>query len=239
MGGGLVGAEAQGVQRGAASVQFRPAAFEGGAALRPDAAELDRARRQALIGVVDAQAQAEFGARGEHPIRLGNAASDEVVDHHAEIGVGAGDGDAVTAAGRQSRIDPGQQALGGGFLVTRGAVDLAGEIEAGQPLDRQRRPQLARIDVVVFDRVARTPDLDPLQAGDRAQERLLDLGGQGGRDAVGIDGIVVQPLGLQEDLVAGAVGEADDLVLDRRAVARVRRSGWRLSTSARGRGWRG
>jgi hypothetical protein len=38
--------------------------------------------------------------------------------------------------------------------------------------------------------------------------------GQRGRDAVGIDGVVVQAFGLQEDLVAAAVGEADNLVLD-------------------------
>jgi hypothetical protein len=33
--------------------------------------------------------------------------------------------------------------------------------------------------------------------------------------------VVVQALGLQEDLVAGAIGEADDLVLDGGAVARA------------------
>ena len=196
-------------------------------------------RRQALIGVVGAQPQAELGARREHPIGLGDAAGDEVVDHHADVGVGAGDRDAVAAAGGERGVEAGQQALRGRLLVAGGAVDLAGEIEPWQPLDLQRRPQLARIDVVVLDRIAGPPDLDLLKPGDRAQERLLDLGRQRGRDAVGIDGIVVQPLGLEEDLVAGAVGEADDLVLDRRAIARARRSGWRRNTSARGRGSRG
>ena len=95
----MVGAEAQGVESGASGFQCRPAVFEGGAALRPDAAKSDRARRQALVGVVDAQAQAVLGARGEHPVRLGDAAGDQVVDHHAEVRIGAGDGDAVAAAG--------------------------------------------------------------------------------------------------------------------------------------------
>ena len=43
---------------------------------------------------------------------------------------------------------------------------------------------------------------------------------QRGRNAVRIDGVVVQPFRLQEDLVAVAVAELDDLVLDRRAIAR-------------------
>ena len=45
--------------------------------------------------------------------------------------------------------------------------------------------------------------------------------GQRGRDAVGIDRLVVEPLGLQEDLMPRLVGEADDLVLDRGAIARA------------------
>ena len=44
--------------------------------------------------------------------------------------------------------------------------------------------------------------------------------GQGGRDAVGVDRVVVEALRFQEDLVAVAVGEAHHLVLDRGAVAR-------------------
>ena len=48
-------------------------------------------RRQALVGIVGAQAQAVFGARGEHAIGLRDAARHQVVDHHAHIAVGARD----------------------------------------------------------------------------------------------------------------------------------------------------
>ena len=44
---------------------------------------------QPLVGVVGAQRQPVFGARGEHPVRLGDAARDQIVDHHAEIAFGA------------------------------------------------------------------------------------------------------------------------------------------------------
>ena len=45
--------------------------------------------------------------------------------------------------------------------------------------------------------------------------------GQRGGDAVRIDGGVVQPLGLEENLVPVALAEAHDLVLDRGAIARA------------------
>jgi hypothetical protein len=118
-------------------------------------------------------------------------------------------------------LRPASSPWAAGLLVAGGAVDLAGEIEAGQALDGQRRPKLARIDVVVLDGVARTADLDIFQARDRSQERLLDLGRQRGRDAIWIDRVVIEAFGLEEDLVGRAVGEADDLVLDRGAIARA------------------
>ena len=47
---------------------------------------------QPLVGVVGAQGQAELGPAGEHPIGLGDAAGDQVVDHHADVGLVAGEG---------------------------------------------------------------------------------------------------------------------------------------------------
>ena len=52
-------------------------------------------------------------------------------------------------------------------------------------------------------------------------DRLLDVAGEAGGDAVAVVFEGVPPLGLEEDLVLLAVGEADDLVLDRGAVARA------------------
>ena len=49
---------------------------------------------------------------------------------------------------------------------------------------------------------------------------FLHLGRQRGRKPIGIDGRIVEPFGLEENLVAVAIGEADDLVFDRRAIAR-------------------
>ncbi len=80
--------------------------------------------------------------------------------------------------------------------------------------------QLRRRGVVVLDRVAPAHDLGLLQAGDEPEHRLLHVVGQAGADAVAVVLERVAAFRLEEDLVPLLVGEAHDLVLDRRAVAR-------------------
>ena len=77
------------------------------------------------------------------------------------------------------------------------------------------------VEVVVFDRIARAQDVGLLQAHHRTHGVPLHIERQRGRDAVRVDLVRVEPLGLQEDLVAGLVGKAIDLVFDARAVARA------------------
>ena len=79
----------------------------------------------------------------------------------------------------------------------------------------------ARIEEIVLDGVAGPRDVRVLEAPDGAHELALHVERQAGRDAVRIDLVRVEPLGLDEDLVRGLVREAHDLVLDRRAVART------------------
>ena len=88
-------------------------------------------------------------------------------------------------AGPRGGIQPRHQALGGGLLVSGGAVDLAGQEKPGNALCFQGMAQLARIDVVVFDGIARPHHAGPLEAGNGRQECDLHILGQRGRDAVG------------------------------------------------------
>ena len=77
---------------GPASMQARLSAAAGlemPPPLRRHAAGGDRRRRQPRGGIVGAQPQPIFGARGQHPIGLGDALQHQVVDHHADIGIGA------------------------------------------------------------------------------------------------------------------------------------------------------
>ena len=53
------------------------------------AAECDPERREPLIRVVGAQPQPVLRAGREHAVGLGDALRHEIIDHHAEIAVGA------------------------------------------------------------------------------------------------------------------------------------------------------
>ena len=114
---------------------------------------------QAQVGVVLAQLQPVFGARGEHAVRLGGAVRDQVVDQHAEVGLVAARRPGLALLHEARGVEAGEQALRRGLLVAGGAVDLAGEEQARDRLGLQRRLQPARIEVVVLDRVAGAGDV--------------------------------------------------------------------------------
>ena len=118
------------------------------------------------------------------------------------------------------RIDAGEQALRRRFLVTGRAIDLPGEEQAVDDLGFKARLQIARIEVVVLDGIARPRDVRALEALDRMHQRFLDVVRQRGRNAVRVDLVRVQTFRLDEHLMRGLLGEAVDLVLDARAIAR-------------------
>ncbi len=126
----------------------------------------------------------------------------------------------LVAPGREGGVDAGHDALGRRLLVARRAVDLPGEEEAGQPLRLQRRLGLVGRHEVVGNAVAVADDVALLQAANAADHLDLDLRRQCVEQAVGVDLVRVLPLGLQEELVRGLLGEADDFGLNRGAVAR-------------------
>ena len=217
----------QNLRRRGCGVEHRPGPLqavlglaEGARPDRSDAAERDSLRRQPLVGVVGAQRQPELSTRGEHAIGLADPVSREVVDHHPKIGFGAVEGRQLLAAGLACGIDSRQHALGRRLLVAGRAVDLSGQEQAAEPARLQRRIEPAGVDIVIFDRITGTEDARPLEPRNRRHQRALRLRRQRSRNAVRIDGGVVDALGLEEDLMALAIGEAEDLVLDRWTIAR-------------------
>src|ERR1700691_6144937 len=111
------------------------------------------------------------------------------------------------------------EALRRRLFIAGGAVDLAGQEESRQAPGLQGRVEFARVDMVIFDGITGPDHPNLLQARDRCQNGQLDLFGQRSGDTVRIDRAVVEAFRLQEDLVAIAVAEADDLVLDRWTIA--------------------
>ena len=78
----------------------------------------------------------------------------------------------------------------------------------------KRRIKGRGVDAVIFDGVGRAHDLRARKAPDRVQHFDLHLLGHGGGKALNVKLLGVKPHRLDEKLVAGLVGEADDLRLD-------------------------
>ena len=88
-------------------------------------------------------------------------------------------------------------------------------------LRAQRGVEGQRVDAVVLDGVRQPQHLGALQARHGGVDHALHVLGHGRGHSLHIPFVGVQPLGLHEDGMALLVAEADDLVLDGRAVARA------------------
>ena len=186
-----------------------------------DEAEAAAVGGEAAVGVVDAQVQAELGARGEHAVGLVGSLGDEVVDEDAGVALAAVHGEGRLAFEPERGVDAGHDALAGGFFVAAGPVDLPGEVEALHALDAEGAVELGGVDGVVLDGVAGAQHFGLFEAGDGVDDLPLHLHGQRGGHAVDVDLVGVEAFGLEEELVLGLVRELDDFVFDGGAVARA------------------
>gem|GEM_PF-4376961 len=114
---------------------------------------------QAQIGVVFAQNQAVLCPAGEHAIGLMSALGDQVVNHDTEVSLIPTWPPGFEVARRARGVEPGKQPLCPCFLVSGGAVDLTGKIQALQAVDMQVGTEPARVEEVVLDGVAGTRDV--------------------------------------------------------------------------------
>ena len=94
-----------------------------------------RAGRQAQIGVILPQVQPMLGTAGHHAVGLVRALGGQIVYHHADIRLIAGQQQWLALQHIMGGVDACQNALRGGFLIARGAVDLPGQV---QPRHLQR-----------------------------------------------------------------------------------------------------
>ena len=127
----------------------------------------------------------------------------------------------VRASNAPRGVDAGHQSLRRGLFVSGRAVDLPGEEQPGDPMRFERRLQLRRLDEVVFDRIPGPQHRGVLEAGQRANDVVLDVARQRHRKAVDVDLVDVEPFRLEIDLVPLAIREPHDLVFERRTVART------------------
>ena len=107
------------------------------------------------------------------------------------------------------------------LFVARGAIDLAGEEQAANVARLETGRQGAWIEKVVLDRIARPQQVGVLQPHHRPNRFNLNVKRQRGRNAIRVDLVGRQALGLEKDLVRILVSESIHLVFDARAIARA------------------
>ena len=161
-----------------------------------DAAQRNPLIREPLIGIVGTQRQPIFRARCEHPIWLGDAARYQIVDHDADIALGAIELDWCRVPCPRRCIEAGNKTLRGGFFIAGRAVDLAGEEKPRQALRFEPWGQIARVDMVIFDGVSGSRYASALKAWNRCHQGGLHLLRQRRRNAVRIDRAVIETFGL-------------------------------------------
>ena len=135
----------------------------------------------------------------------------QVVDQHANVGLIAAQDQRRLALDIARGIDPGDQALGGGLLVPRRAIDLPAVVQALDPLGRQRAVELSTGDRIVFDRITGAHDLCIAQGRDGAQRSDLDRFRHAGKEPLHIDLTGLPSFRLEEKGVPLLVGKTDQL----------------------------
>src|ERR1700693_4567693 len=121
---------------------------------------------QASQCIVLADCEPELGARSEEPVRLVDAARDQIINKNSYVGSLPAKNERFPVLCRKRCVQSGDESLPSGLLVTGGTVDLSGEIEPTYGLHLQRRIELSRRIVIVFDRVASAVHCDIGQPAD-------------------------------------------------------------------------
>ncbi len=117
---------------------------------------------------------------------------------NAEISVRPADSDALPAAAESRRVEPGQQPLRSGFLVA-GWCRLSAPPETTRPLPWSPASASARAGRRGRIRWhSQAGQCGHLPTPGSTRPMPLDILRQRGRDAVGIDRVVIQPLRLKE-----------------------------------------
>src|SRR6516165_1143802 len=125
----------------------------------------------------------------------------------------------VTAQSRTCGIYACHEALRGGLLVSRRAVDLTSEKQAADPLRLERARQLGRLDEIVFDGITRAQQHRVFEPRKRVNQLRLHVSRKRHGEAVDVDLARVGALRLEEELMTLFVRKSNDLVFERRAVA--------------------
>lgn len=186
-----------------------------------DESNFNADRGQALIGVIVAEEESVFGASGEHSVRIVNAFGYEVVDHDADKAVVAGEYDFRLIGRKSCSVDTRDDALAGGFFISRGTVDLSGEEESRQQLGHEGWSELEGVSHVVFNGIAGSHHVDIFETRNGFEGGELNVAGHGAAKALDIYGLIIPHFLFEENGVRILFSESNDFVFDAGAVTRA------------------
>ena len=215
------GAQMRLVQAAALRFQNALGVLVLGPAVIPHKAVFPANGGQPLVSVVLTQGQAVLAAAGHHAVGVHDTLCDQIIHQCAQIAGVARQDELLFAQRIAGGVQSGQQALGGGFLVAGGAVELARAVQAPHHLAFQRGFQTGGVHAVVLDGVGRAHDLDVLKAPDAAVKGILHILRQAAGGTLQIHLFGVLAAGFHKNGVAVLARKAHHLVLDGRAVARA------------------
>jgi len=126
--------------------------------------------------IIRAQREPVLGTRGHHAVRLTDSLERQVVDHHSDVARSAIETDFIQFQRPRRCVEARDEALRGGFLLSRGPVDLTGEEQSREISHLERHVEPPRINELVFDSIARPDHFHPLEPLDAAHELQLHGG---------------------------------------------------------------
>ena len=109
----------------------------------------------------------------------------------------------------------------GGFFITGCTVNLARKEQTLDEFAFQSRFQVARIEEIILNRVARTDNFGIFHSLHGADNLHLHIERQAGGDTIRINFVRRESFRFEEDLMLITIGKAHHFVFDRRAVART------------------
>ena len=177
--------------------------------------------RQTHICIVLPQQQTVLCPGGHHPIRFPVFLRHQIIDQHADIRFGTIQNQRFFSLDLPRCIDPGDQSLCRRLFIAGASVKLAGTEQAGDIFKFQGKRQRSRINTVILNRVCVPHDLRMFQSRYRTVHRDLHILRKRARHTSNIHFIRVDALRLNKYLMAFLIRKPDNLILNRRTVARA------------------
>src|SRR5262245_12658006 len=158
--------------------------FEPAKPCLTDQACVKSAVSQTLIGVVVSQRQSILGTASKHPIGFFCPFTHKVIDKNADVAFSPTQHQRRAILDLQRGISPSDQSLCCRLFIPRGAIDLAGEVEATYNLRFECWQKLCRREVVIFNGVTRPHNFSFFQPRDRMDKCELNVIWQTSGDSI-------------------------------------------------------